>query len=139
MLSYVALLDSRAAGALGCERAGQLLDAFTIFLQEGVRHGAERPLQHASVSAIAQEAIVIAVSELCYLQARKYGPDRESELSHLAGQVSFLALAPFLGAPQAEEFLMARNPPVADPALAHCDQSAARRNPASQHRSVAAA
>jgi AcrR family transcriptional regulator len=98
-LARVSLIEIHAVGPVSMRRAAELACAFTIFLQEGYRHEPK----HGCPSTLALEAIATTVFELGYQQARSKNAD--PKLSGLAAHVAFIALAPFLGAAEANEFL----------------------------------
>jgi AcrR family transcriptional regulator len=97
-LAYVSLVESPAASPDAVRRAGELACAFTIFLQEGYRH----ELTRSPPSAVTLDAIAMTVFELVHQHARS---SSDAPLSALAGHVAFIALAPFLGAAETNEFL----------------------------------
>jgi AcrR family transcriptional regulator len=105
-LAQISLIESHAVGPGATRRATEMACAFTIFLQEGYR---QEP-KHACPSGLALEAIATTVFELGYLQARQESTN--PTLSGLLAHVVFIALAPFLGAVAANEFLLqqARTP-----------------------------
>jgi hypothetical protein len=75
--------------------------AFAVFLQEGYQY-AQLP---APPSKAALEAIVTAAFELIYLEARK---SSKPQLAGLLPHMAFLFVAPFMGAAQADEFVLAQ-------------------------------
>jgi len=97
-LAYAAFVESYAGGAAMVERVEQLLRGFTLFLQVGYQH----QLDGDPPSAVALDAIATMVFELDYLQVRESRVDR---LSGLLPHVTFIALAPFIGAAAANEFI----------------------------------
>jgi AcrR family transcriptional regulator len=100
-LAYVSLIESHAAGASAC--VDDFTGAFTIFLQEGSRQPRPRGLARAArPSELALEATAAAVYELCYQRAREGGAPAHSASF---AQLAFIALAPFLGAQAATDFL----------------------------------
>jgi AcrR family transcriptional regulator len=102
-LAHVSLVESHTGGAVAMGRLDELIGAFTIFLQEGVRYQGDGVARsRAAPSEFEQQAIVTAVFELCHLYAR--APAVHS-LPGLLGHISFVCLAPFLGARQASAFL----------------------------------
>lgn len=104
-LAYVSFVESHAGGPVATARLPELIGAFTIFLQEGYRYSSPQGDSPQAPSALALEAIVTAVFELCHLRSRASGQVRSgSEVQELA----FLCLAPFLGAMQARAFLKSR-------------------------------
>jgi AcrR family transcriptional regulator len=97
-LARLALLDGHPAGAQTARRAQQAACAFTIFLEEGFRH---EP-RWGDPSDVAMEAIASSVFELGYRVARS---GEGLHLSGVLGHLVFIALAPFLGAAEANRFL----------------------------------
>ena len=105
-LTYVSLVESLAGGACAAGRVEDLTRAFTIFLQEGSCPGDSRAEQaDLGPSEVALEAVVAAVLELVYRQARE---DPEARFSHLLAPSVFISLAPFLGVDAAGDFVCRR-------------------------------
>jgi AcrR family transcriptional regulator len=98
-LSHVSLVDCYGSEASEGRRFQDLAQAFTVFLQEGDVHLGRFS---SGSSEIVLEAISMGVFELCYRHVRE---DGATPLSSLLGQISFIALAPFLGAQQASDLL----------------------------------
>ena len=96
-LAYVSFVEAHAGGPVAMGRLRELICAFTIFLQEGYRYqpSGGRRLQTPPPSSLALEAIVTSVFELCYQQCREHAG---RGLSEMAEHITFLCLAPFLGA-----------------------------------------
>jgi AcrR family transcriptional regulator len=98
LIAHVGFVEAHAVGPGASQRINDSYSAFAIFLQEGylnVKGG------HAPTSTEV-EAIVTAVFEIVYLQARA---SPAPNLAGLAGHVAFLCLAPFLGAEQSNAFI----------------------------------
>ncbi len=105
-LAYVSFIESHAGTATGLHRSQGLVNAFTIFLQEGCTLlDADAAVADRTCSSLAQEAIVTCVFELGYLHARERGPHDANGISGLLAHVMFIGLAPFLGAAHASEFI----------------------------------
>ncbi len=105
-LSYVSFIESQAGTATSSHRSEDLVNAFTIFLQEGCRLlAADSEMSDWACSSLVQEAIVMCVFELGYLHARECGPHDADGISGLLAHVVFVCLAPFLGAVRASEFI----------------------------------
>jgi AcrR family transcriptional regulator len=102
-LAYVSFVESHAGGPVAMARLPELIDAFTIFLQEGYRYSPPGGSARAP-SPLALEAVVTAVFELCHLRSRRPGQRPGAPLDELV----FICLAPFLGAAQASVFLAER-------------------------------
>jgi AcrR family transcriptional regulator len=103
-LAHVALVQSHAGGAEAVKRGDDSLMAFTLFLQEGYRDiradaGGSGPAQ------VALEAIALTSWEIAYGEIRSRATPR---LAGLSGHVSWLSLAPFLGARDANRFIAER-------------------------------
>jgi AcrR family transcriptional regulator len=102
-LTYVSLVESLAGGSSAIGRVEDLTRAFTIFLQEGTSHpGVRAARSDPGSSELALEAICASVSELVYRYPRE---DPKARLSSLLAPAVFIALAPFLGADEAGEFV----------------------------------
>jgi AcrR family transcriptional regulator len=100
-LAHASFVDSFACDANVVQRVEQLVDGFTIFLQEGFRH---RPPEDAP-SEIALQAIGLTLFELGYLYVRE---DRVDELPGLVPHTTFIAIAPFVGAEASNAFIAGR-------------------------------
>jgi AcrR family transcriptional regulator len=98
LTTHVGFVEAQAVGPAAAQRVQDSHIAFSIFLQEGYLHVADRP----PPAPAALEAIVTTIFELVYHQARAR---EKPKISGLLGHVSFLCLAPFLGAAEANRFL----------------------------------
>jgi AcrR family transcriptional regulator len=101
-LAHVGFVETYAAGEDAARQVEDSVDAFTLFLHDGL------PPAHNAASAsspIALEAIATSIFETAYLECRRNGA---SNLSGLLPHVTFLCLAPITGAPQANEFIDSR-------------------------------
>jgi hypothetical protein len=96
-LTYASLIAGQAGGAETVQRFEHLLAGFTIFLQEGYQH--PQGSEGTAPSVLALEAIAQANFEMLYRQARSARPDMAS----LAGQLTYICLAPFVGSGPAGE------------------------------------
>jgi AcrR family transcriptional regulator len=103
-LTYISLVDCYGSEASEGRRFQDLAQAFTVFLQEGDAHLTRFS---SGTSEIMREAISMCVLELGYRHVRE---DGASAISALLGQISFIALAPFLGAQPASDFLAGGTP-----------------------------
>ncbi|MGO8905541.1 MAG: TetR/AcrR family transcriptional regulator [Solirubrobacteraceae bacterium] len=99
LITHVGFVEAHAVGPGAAQRVEDSHIAFTMFLQEGYRH---QPSPEAAPSQVALEAIITTIFELVYHQARR---SAEPQLSTLMGHVAFLAMAPFLGAVEANRFI----------------------------------
>jgi AcrR family transcriptional regulator len=96
VLTHIALVESHAVGAAAIQRIDDSRAAFTIFCHEG-NHYTSR-----TVSRTAMEAILAAIFEIFYRQARR----RESDqMSRFTPNGAYIQLAPFLGPAAANEFI----------------------------------
>ena len=98
LITHVGFVEAHAVGPGAAQRVQDSHGAFSIFLQEGYLHVA----QGSPPAAAAVEAIVTTIFELVYRQARE---GEEPQVSGLLGHVTFLCLAPFLGAAEANRFI----------------------------------
>jgi AcrR family transcriptional regulator len=94
-LAHVGFVDAYAVGPGAVQRVEDSVSAFGVFLQEGYRY---EP-RVSDPSPIALEAIVAGAFEIVYRQARVRS---RPALSRWNAPMSFIALAPFLGAPAAD-------------------------------------
>jgi AcrR family transcriptional regulator len=101
LIAHVGFVEAHAVGAGASQRINDSHTAFAIFLQEGYLNVKSA----APPSPTAVEAIVTAVFELVYQQART---SSASKLSGLSGHIAFLCLAPFVGAEEANHFIEQR-------------------------------
>ena len=97
-LVSVSLIDSQASDPASAARVADIARAFTVFLKEGFREQSARP----GPPHTALEPIAAACFELGYLQIRDAG---EAQRRDVLGLLSFLCLAPFVGAGDANDFL----------------------------------
>jgi AcrR family transcriptional regulator len=95
-MAHMAYTESHAVGAPAIQRVEDSHAAFTIFLQEGNQHTTH------TQSRTAMEAIVAAIFELGYHQARR---EHTSKLPRLAYHATYLALTPFLGPRAANDLI----------------------------------
>jgi TetR/AcrR family transcriptional regulator len=98
LITHVGFVEAHAVGPGASQRVQDSHSAFAIFLQEGYLHVSTRP----PPSRAAVEAIVATIFELVYRQARAAGNPR---IAGLLGNITFLCLAPFLGAGEASRFI----------------------------------
>jgi AcrR family transcriptional regulator len=97
-LVYVDLVESYAAGPAAIRRSFDNRMAFTVFLEEGFRQSAEAE----ALPRIYAEAIAGAIQGLFRLQADAGAAER---MLDLLPEAAHLALAPFLGASAAIDFV----------------------------------
>jgi AcrR family transcriptional regulator len=98
LITHVGFVEAHAVGPAAVQRVQDSHSAFSIFLWEGYLHVADA----APPAAAAVEAIVTTIFELVYHQARA---SEKPKTSGLLGHVTFLCLAPFLGASEANRFI----------------------------------
>ena len=99
IVAHVALVESHAVGASAIQRIDDSRTTFTLFFQEGNQY-TTRPASQA-----AMEAILAAIFEVFYHQARR---GRSDQMSRLTCHGVYIMLAPFLGPAAANEFLDAK-------------------------------
>ena len=97
-VAHVGFVESYAVGPRGIQRVEDSRIAFTIFLQEGYRH----ELVTTPPSRLALEAIITAIFEMIYREARASG---EPQTTRLLGAIVQLCLAPFMGGEAARAFI----------------------------------
>jgi AcrR family transcriptional regulator len=97
-LAHMQLVESYRVGPAAIRRSFENRMAFTIFLEDGYR---QRP-QAEELPRISSEVISGAAEELFRHQVARGQTERAHEL---APQAAYVAMAPFLGAEQALEFV----------------------------------
>jgi AcrR family transcriptional regulator len=101
LITHVGFVEAHAVGPGASQRVHDSHTAFAIFLQEGYLHlDDERPPTPAML-----EAIVTTLFEIVYQQTRA---GSKPKLAGLTPQMTFLCLAPFLGAAQSSRFIEAK-------------------------------
>ncbi len=101
LVAHVGLVEAYALGSSAAQRVEDSHVAFMFFLQEGLVHTAPA----SPPSRVAMEAIISAIFEIVYLQARA---DGEPQIASMLGQITHLWLTPFLGIEQADAFIDAQ-------------------------------
>ena len=99
-LSYACIVEARAGEDELTRRLQDLVSGFTIFLQEGYEY---RGQANGAPSRLALEAIAQASLEIIYREARRTA---SPDMAGLLGQLSYVSLAPFVGAQTAEELVL---------------------------------
>lgn len=94
-LAHIGFVDAYAVGSGAIQRVEDSVGAFGVFLQEGYRYEPRA----SDPSPVALEAIVSSTFEIVYRQARVRS---RPALSRWSAPMSFIALAPFLGASAAD-------------------------------------
>jgi AcrR family transcriptional regulator len=97
-IAHIGFVESYAVGSEALQRVEEVLGAFTIFLQEGYQCLGRR----SRPSSLALEAIAGATFEVAYQRTRANG---RLAICGLLPHVSFISLAPFLGASEANRFI----------------------------------
>jgi AcrR family transcriptional regulator len=100
-LAYVVLVEPNAAGDRALQRVVDMLQAFTIFLEEGYRQNPRAE----QLPRLCSDAIAGSIFELLYHHAVH---DLIPRLPELTPQCTYTALAPFIGPTQAAEFVQAK-------------------------------
>ena len=99
-ISHLRLIECYAAGPEAIRRAEEITRSFTIFLEEGFRHGPSgRQLPSLSAQAIAG-----GVLQTLQRQAAR---GELAELPRLLPRLTYVCVAPFIGAQEAIEFVEA--------------------------------
>ena len=101
LIAQVGFVEAYAAGPAAVQRVEDSHLAFTMFLQEGYQH-----VPASGLSRLALEAIVMTIFEIVYCRVR--ARDAAGTASLLA-PMSFLCLAPFLGAAEAAQYIESRS------------------------------
>jgi AcrR family transcriptional regulator len=97
-LAHVGFVESHAIGPDAAQHVEEILDAFTIFLHEGV-HDAHTGEQ--ALSDLAMQAVATAIFETGYRESRR----NEANITGVLAPVTFLCLAPVIGAAEADGFI----------------------------------
>ena len=98
MIAQVGFVEAYAVGPGAVQRVEDSHITFTIFLQEGYQQKPPR----TPPSRLALEAIITSIFEIVYREARGR---KEPQVTGMLGHMVFLALAPFLGADEANRFI----------------------------------
>lgn len=101
MFAHVGFVEAYAVGPAAVQRIEDSHVTFTIFLQEGYQQQPRR----APPSRLSLEAIITSIFEIVYREARA---GRDPRLTGMLAHMVFLALAPFLGAEEANQFIDGR-------------------------------
>jgi AcrR family transcriptional regulator len=96
--AHVGFVEAYAVGPGAIQRVEDSHVAFTIFLQEGYQH----VQREEAPSRLALEAIITAIFEIVYHQARA---STRPKIAGMLGNITFLWLAPFTGPADANEFI----------------------------------
>jgi AcrR family transcriptional regulator len=98
-LAHVGFVEPYAVGIEAAELMENSVAAFKIFLLEGLRHHREAV---SAATALGLDAIATSIFETCYQLTRE---QRSGQMSSMLPHVTFLCLAPIIGAAQANEFI----------------------------------
>ncbi|MFI4977799.1 MAG: TetR/AcrR family transcriptional regulator [Solirubrobacterales bacterium] len=98
LITHVGFVEAHAVGPGAAQRVQDSHIAFAMFLQEGYLHVSRQP----PPARAAVEAIISTLFEIVYHQARA---GAKLKISGLLGQMTFLCLAPFLGAGETNKFI----------------------------------
>ena len=101
-LAHVGLVEHYAIGSGAAQGMEDSFTAFTIFLQEGLP---DAPQPTPTANPLALRAIATTIFETCYHTSRR---DGSRNMSGLLPHMTFLCLAPIIGAEQANEFIDGR-------------------------------
>jgi len=102
LITHVGFVEAHAVGPGAIQRVEDSHVAFAIFLQEGYRHP---KLREPPPTQLALEAIIATIFETIY-QAARATP--RPQLTRLLPLLAYTALAPFLGAQEADTFIAQR-------------------------------
>lgn len=108
LVAHVGFVEAYAVGPAAVQRIEDSHIAFMFFLQEGLVQADQEP----PPSRVAMEAIIAAIFEVIYLQARR---GDELEVAGMLGQIAHLWLAPFLGVAEADAFIDSQMRPAKAP------------------------
>jgi AcrR family transcriptional regulator len=100
LIAQVGFVEAYAAAPAALQRVEDSHLAFTMFLQEGYQYVPE-----SGLSRLALEAIVMTIFEMVYCRVRAQGA---AGTASLLAPMSFLCLAPFLGAAEAAQYIESR-------------------------------
>jgi AcrR family transcriptional regulator len=101
-LAHIGFVETYAVGPEAAQQLEESVNAFTIFLREGVRQAGKNG---GPPSMLALEAIATSVFETAYQESRGGNGRR---MSTLLPHVAFLCLAPIIGAVEANTFIDGR-------------------------------
>jgi AcrR family transcriptional regulator len=98
LVARVGFVEAYAVGPSATQRVEDSHIAFMFFLQEGLVHR----VATSPPSRVAMEAVISAVFEVIYLQARAQG---EPQIASMLEAIAHLWLTPFLGVEDADAFI----------------------------------
>jgi AcrR family transcriptional regulator len=98
LIARVGFVEAYAVGQAAVQRIEDSHTAFMYFLQEGLLHASHTPSREA------MEAIIAAIFEIIYSQARRERP----QIAAMVGHITHLWLTPFLGVQEADTFIDAQ-------------------------------
>lgn len=114
-LAHVGFVEHYAMGSDAAQGMEDSFTAFTIFLQEGLPTA---PQSTPTANPLALRAIATTIFETCYHTSRR---DGSRNMSGLLPHMTFLCLAPIIGAQDANEFIDGRLKPGQEPPSAKRD------------------
>ncbi len=97
VMSHLRLLECYAAGAMAAQRGEEITRSFTIFLEEGFRARPPRP-HAAALPRLVPQTIAGGIFEIVQHEVAER---RTLELPRRLPQLTYIALAPFLGPAEA--------------------------------------
>jgi len=98
VVAHIAFVEAYAVGAEAVQRIEDSHVAFLYFLEEGA---AERGPEQAP-SRVAMEAVIAAIFEVIYMQARRR---EKAQISAMFPYIAHIWLTPFLGVKKADAFI----------------------------------
>jgi AcrR family transcriptional regulator len=98
LVAHTAFVEAYAVGPEAVQRIEDSHVAFLYFLEEGA---AERGSE-AAPSRVAMEAVIAAIFEVIYMQARRRG---EAQISAVFPYIAHIWLTPFLGVKKSDAFI----------------------------------
>lgn len=101
MVAVVGFVEAYSAGPAAVQRVENIHAAFLFFMQEGLMQSPGA----ANVSRTGMEAIVDAIFEVIYLQARQ---GENLKVAAMLAPIAHVWLTPFMGAPAADAFIDAQ-------------------------------
>jgi AcrR family transcriptional regulator len=101
-LAHIGFVEPYAVGPDAAQQVEDSANAFTVFLHEGLRHA---PHDGNAPNPLALEAIAASIFETGYLESRR---DGSRNMPGLLPHVTFLCLAPIIGAAEANAFIEGR-------------------------------
>ena len=101
MVAVVGFVEAYSVGPAAVQRIEDIHAAFLFFMQEGLLQSRGS----ATVSRTGMEAIVDAIFEVIYLEARR---GEKLEIASMLGPIAHIWLTPFMGVDEADAFIDAQ-------------------------------